>query len=202
MMQSTRGSPSCIRHKAGQGTAALPLFLRIVLKAVGIDGQDVDTLAFQAADQVIHELQVAAHPVGAVEEQADAGLARLEAGSDIGFDAGGFFRGGVWVVQAFPGHRFRRFVAELAAQVCIAQEQEQVAEVVNSPAHQVGKGGFQFRHRHGAGGNQVFIPFLVARAGNQGYAPFVAKADQGIESVGHGPLAAQQPQQHHSGLSR
>ena len=139
--------------------------------------------------------------MGAVEKQPDTSPAGLETGRNISVHVGRVLRVGVRMVYALPRHRLRRFVAELAAQVGIAQEQEQIAEVIDSAAHQVRKCSFQFRHRDGARGNQVFIPFLMTRAGNQRYAPFVAQADQRIEGIGHGPFPTQQAQEHHASPS-
>ena len=185
------GHSTSIGHKGGQGTAALPIFLRVMLEAVGVNRQDVDLLCFQAANKVVHELQVAAHPVSAVEQQANAGAIWPEPAADKAVNVIGFVCTGIRVVDAFPRHRLRGFVAVVAAQVSVAEEEEEVAEIGNPAAHQVGKDCFQFGHRHRAGGYQVFIPFLVAGTGNQGNPPVVAQANQRVKSVGHGPLAAQ-----------
>ena len=71
------------------------------------------------------------------------------------------------LVYSFPGHGLWLFVAELAPQLRVTEEQKQIEEIVESAPHQVGKYRFQFRHRYRTGGNQVFIPFLVTGAGNE-----------------------------------
>ena len=66
------GNAGRVNHVFGEGVASLPVaFFRLVLQAVRKNGQDVHVLRFQPGDEVIHERQIAAHPVGAVEEHSD-----------------------------------------------------------------------------------------------------------------------------------
>ena len=90
---------------------------------------------------------------------------------------------------------------EAAAQVGVAEEQEQVLEVLDPSLHQVGEGGLYLCCRHRAGGHQVLIPLLMPRTGDEGDAPGATEAYQGIETFGHCPLPAQQPQHYHLGLA-
>ena len=185
------GPSAGVGHEGSQSTAALPILFGIVFQAVGIDRQYVYLPGFQAPNQIVHELEIATHPVGPIEEKANAGLTGLETGSNIAIHVDGFRRVCVGMIYSFPRHGLRRFVAELAAKVSITKKKEQVAEVVDSAPHQVGEDRFQFRHRNRTSGNQVFIPFLVTRAGNKRNCPFAAQAHQRIECFGHGPLPAQ-----------
>ena len=154
-----------IDHILGQGVSpAAVIVLRGMLQAVGKDGQDIDFVGFQAADEVINESKVAAHPVGAVEQDADAGPAGNEASGDVVVSRRP--RGSLGMVNALPRHRRRGFVSIVAAEVSVGKEQEQVAEIDHAPAHQVGKDGFHLGDRGSAGRYQILVPFLVARAGN------------------------------------
>ena len=195
------GDAGGVGHKVGQGAAALPVLLRVMLEAVGIDRQHIDLVGFEAADQGIDELEIAAHPVGAVKEQAHAGAAGLETLADIGIRIDDFCGGGLRMVKALPRQGFRGFVAVVAAQVGIAEKEQEVAEVGYPAAHQVGEHRFQFRDRRGAGGYQILVPFLMAGAGNQRDAAFPAEGYQRVKSLGHSPLAAEEPQHYHAGAA-
>ena len=83
-----------------------------------------------------------------------------------------------------------------AIQVGIGQEQEQVAEVQHAAAHQVGEHRLNFGHRRGAGRNQILVPLLMARAGNQRGAIGSADLHQRVEHLSQRALATQQPEHH------
>ena len=191
--------PGGVNHIFGEGMAARRpvIVLRAVLEAVGENGQDIDLLRFQRRNQVVNERQVAAHPVGAVEQGAHGGASGDEPGGNV-------FRnprpgGNLRMVNPLPGHRRRRLVAVIGTQVGIGQKEKQVAEINHAAAHQVRENGFHFRHRRGAGGDQILVPFLVAGAGNQRYAPGAAQLHQRVKGVPQGALAPQQPQNDHAG---
>ena len=122
----------------------------------------------------------------------------LEPLGDVGIDIRAV--GDVGVVYALPGQRSRGLVAVAGTEVCIAEEQEQALEVLNAALHQVREDGLNLCHRNGAGGYQVLVPLLVARARDEGNAFAPAMTDQRVEAVRHRPLAAQQPQDHDSGV--
>ena len=171
-----------------------------MLQAEGVDGQHVGALGLQAAYQGVNGQQVAAHPVGAVEQDADAGPFSLEL---LGYEGVHVHAvSGVGVVDALPRQRSRGFVAVGGAEVGVAEEQEQVLEVLNAALHQVGEDGIHLHRGNGAGGDQVLVPFLVAGAGDEGYALAAAVAHQRVESIRHGPFSAQQPQRHDAGVGR
>ena len=125
----------------------------MMLEAVGIDRQHIDLMGFEAANQVVNELEIAAHPMGAVKEQAHIGAAGLEMLADIGIHIGHCRGGGRGMVEALPRQGFRGFVAVAAAQVGIAEKEQEVAEVGYPAAHQVGENRFQFSYRSRAGGD-------------------------------------------------
>ena len=131
-----------------------------------------------------------------VEQQADTGPVRLEPLLNVAVDVNAAMD--LRVVDAFPGHRLRGLVAVGGVQIGVAEEQKKVLEVLDAAAHQIGKHGFQFGNRHGAGGDQVFVPFLMAGAGDQRYTPGMASFHHRIKNLRHGAFAAQQSKHHHS----
>ena len=102
--------------------------------------------------------------MGAVEQRAHGGASGDEPGGDVFLNPrpGGNLR----MVNPLPGHWRRRLVAVIGTQVGIGQKEKQVAEIDHAAAHQVSENGLHFRHRRGAGGDQILVPFLVPRAGD------------------------------------
>ena len=153
-----------VHHVVGQSVPGVFIVLGLVLQAVRKNRQYVDVLLLEAANQVVNEGQVAAHPVGAVKEHSHRRAIR---GKTLGDEVGnGRAFDNLRVIDALPGHGRGRFVAVVAAQVGVGKEQEEVAEVEDAAAHQIRKNRFHFRHGRGAGGDQVFIPLLVSGAGD------------------------------------
>ena len=103
------------------------------------------------------------------------------------------------MIHTLPGHGRRRFVSVIGAEVGVGQEQEQVAEIEHAAAHQVGKYGFNLGNRRGTGGDQIFVPLLVAGTGNQRDAVGAADFHQRLEYVAQRAPAAQQAKHHHRG---
>ena len=110
-----------IDHVLRQGVAAVGLVVvRLMLEAVGKDRQDVDVLGLQAGNQVVNESQVPAHPMGAIEQHANGGTARVPSGEAV--VGNGRTLGNLGMVDALPRHGRRRFVPEIAAEVGIGEE--------------------------------------------------------------------------------
>ena len=169
-----------------------------VFQAESEHGQDVGAVAFDAADQGVNREQVAGHPMGAVEKQADGRAAGAETGGDVGVNVHPV--GQIGVVDALPRQGRRGFVAVIGAEISIAEEKKQVLKVRNAALHQIGENGFHLRHGHGAGGDQILVPFLVTGAGDEGNAGAAAMPGQGVKGGGHRPFAAQKPQRHRAGV--
>ena len=187
-----------VNHVVGKSVAiGIVALLGLMLEAVGKHRQDVDGSGFQPGNEVVNEGQVSAHPVGAIEQQADAGPCRVEPGPYVIVKRGSLGHGGM--VHALPGHRGRSLMAVVAAQVGVSEEQEQVAEIKHAAAHQVGKDGFNFGDGSRAGGDQVFVPFLVSGAGDQRDAVGAANFDQQLKYVAQRPATAQQAERHYRG---
>ena len=107
--------------------------VRRMFQAVRKHRQHIDRLRLQPANQVVNKGQVAAHPVRPVKQHADIGAAGDEPGGDVVVNAAALSNLGM--VDALPGHRRRRLVAVVAAQVSIGQKEEQVAEIEDAAAH-------------------------------------------------------------------
>ena len=110
--------------------------------------------------------------MGAVEKQADGRAAGAETGGDVGVNVHPV--GQIGVVDALPRQGGGGFVAVIGAEISIAEEKKQVLKVRNAALHQIGEYGFHFRHGHGAGGDQILVPFLVTGAGDEGNAGVAA----------------------------
>ena len=177
------GNTVGIGQVLGKGTVALAVLFRIVLQTVGEQGQDVGAQRFQPVNQTIDRKQVSAHPVRPVKKKGDTGLSSLEPVPDVIIDLGPL--GHIGVVQALPRNVAGRFVSIIGTQVGIAEEKEEIFQVLHAAAHQVGEGRFHFRHRHGTGGNQILVPLLMTWQGYQGYPADTAIADQLVKQLGH-----------------
>ena len=193
------GQSGGVQHILGEGVAAGVVIVGGVLQAVGEYGQHIDILGFQAGDEVVDECQVAAHPVGAVEQGTDSRASGDETGGDVIGNAGA--SGNLGMVDALPGHWGGGFVTVIAAEVGVGQKEEQVAEVEDAAAHQVGEYGFHFGDGGGAGGYQVVVPFLVAGAGDEGDAAGAADFHQGVEGGAQGAFAAEQAEDYRRGAA-
>ena len=162
-----------------------------MLEAEGVHRQHVGALGLQTGDEGVDGQQVTAHPVCSVEEDAYGRPFRMETLGDVGVDVRSV--AALRMVDAFPGQWRGRLVAMRGPEIRVAQEQEQILEVLDTALHQVGEDSVDLGHRCGAGRDQVFVPFLVTGARDERNAFAAAVPDQRIEAVGHGPLAAQQP---------
>ena len=134
--------------------------------------------------------------MGPVKKKGDAGLSSLEPVPDVIIDLGAL--GHIGVIQALPRNVAGSFVSIIGTQVGIAEEKEEIFQVLHAAAHQVGEDRFHFRHRHGAGGNQVLVPLLMTWQGYQGYPSDTAIADQLVKQLGHGLFPTQETQDHNS----
>ena len=67
----------------GKGSVGYSVTLWTVLQTEGVYRQNIGAFGFEAANQTVYGLQVSAHPVGAIKQDADGGPARLESLSKI-----------------------------------------------------------------------------------------------------------------------
>ena len=129
------GASPFIAQECERGGKALVILLA---ERGGEDGQGVRAVRFDGVHQGVHKVEVAAEPVGAVEEHAHGGAGGVEPGG-----GGGAFGRVGGMVAPMGGQVARRFVVVGGQQKVVGEEAEQVQHVLASSGVEIGGGAFQ-----------------------------------------------------------
>ncbi len=156
--------------------------------------QHIHAARFECGQQRVDEAGIPAHPVGAVEDDADAGALRI--GQRLPVSQAGAWRQ-VRVVDAVVRQRKRRLEAEAGQQQMVGQEAQQLRQVGAAAGAEVLQGHVQHVGTHGGHCRQFGIGFAGAADDDQ-VPPLAARVLDQVGKSGHAAQAAQHPHHDHA----
>ena len=155
--------------------------------------QRIASLPLQRVNHSVHELQIAADPVCAIEQQRSRRLAVIAVQPSILVE-----RRRVQparAIHAILRQRRRRFIAILAAQNLVAQKSQQVDQIAHAPMVQILESRLRHDRRRSRAPLEHCVAHRLARARHQRNAQPPALRLQRAEALAHRLVAAQQSRQ-------
>ena len=154
----------------------------------------VASVPFQRVHHRVHEFEILADPVGAVEQQRGGRLAIIAVQLAVLVEGHGVQPAGT--IHAILRERHRWLVAVVAAERLVAKETQQIGDVGNTAMVQIFKGRLRDDGRRGGAALEHRIADGLAGAGNQRNTQPPALRFQCGEVLAQSFVAAKQPRKH------